>query len=49
LIGHGAWALHDNCTVHFIKHDEGVGFKSHHGARNGWLMFIGIPMDFRNT
>ncbi|KAM0861167.1 hypothetical protein ACQ4PT_046089 [Festuca glaucescens] len=48
LVDHGAWPLGD-ATLRFIKHNEGQGFRTQHGARTGWLMFIGTPMDFRNT
>jgi hypothetical protein len=43
------WDFGNGRSLHFIKHDQGINFKAHHGAHNGWLMFIGIPMDFRNT
>jgi hypothetical protein len=49
LVAHMPWQIGGGATLHFVKHDEGVGFKSHHGARTGWLMFIGIPLDFHNT
>ncbi|KAM0831402.1 hypothetical protein ACQ4PT_065568 [Festuca glaucescens] len=48
LVDHGEWPLGD-ASLRFIKHNEGVGFRTQHGARTGWLMFIGTPMDFRNT
>ncbi|KAM0845638.1 hypothetical protein ACQ4PT_056230 [Festuca glaucescens] len=48
LVDHGAWPL-GNASLRFIKHNEGQGFRTQHGARTGWLMFIGTPMDFRNT
>ncbi|KAM0902612.1 hypothetical protein ACQ4PT_019202 [Festuca glaucescens] len=48
LVDHGVWPLGD-ATLRFIKHNEGQGFRTQHGARTGWLMFIGTPMDFRNT
>ncbi|KAM0863278.1 hypothetical protein ACQ4PT_044697 [Festuca glaucescens] len=48
LVDHGAWQF-ANGQLRFIKHNEGVGFRTQHGARTGWLMFIGTPMDFRNT
>ena len=35
--------------VRFILHDHGEGFRALHGYRTGWLMFIGIPLDYRNT
>ena len=30
-----------------MKHGEGENFKGTHGFRKGWLMFIGIPLDYR--
>ncbi|KAM0852655.1 hypothetical protein ACQ4PT_051620 [Festuca glaucescens] len=48
LVDHGVWQL-GGAVLRFIKHNEGVGFRTQHGARTGWLMFIGTPMDFRNT
>ncbi|KAM0919316.1 hypothetical protein ACQ4PT_008244 [Festuca glaucescens] len=48
LVDHGAWQF-GNGQLRFIKHNEGVGFRTQHGAHTGWLMFIGTPMDFRNT
>ena len=35
--------------VRFIPHNQGEGFRAIHGQRTGWLMFIGIPLDYRNT
>ena len=35
--------------VRFISHNQGEGFRALHGHRQGWLMFIGIPLDYRNT
>ena len=35
--------------VRFILHNQGEGFRALHGHRQGWLMFIGIPLDYRNT
>ncbi|KAM0908557.1 hypothetical protein ACQ4PT_015378 [Festuca glaucescens] len=48
LVDHGEWPL-GAASLRFIKHNEGIGFRTQHGARTGWLMFIGTPMDFRNT
>lgn len=35
--------------VRFIPHHQGEGFRSIHGHQTGWLMFIGVPLDYRNT
>lgn len=32
-----------------MKHDEGEGSWGAQGFRDGWLMFIGIPLDYRKT
>jgi hypothetical protein len=34
--------------IRFENHNEGQGYRVHQGARNGWTMFIGVPMNFRN-
>jgi hypothetical protein len=49
LIQHMPWNSGEGRSLRFIKHDEGIGFRSHHGSRKGWLMFIGIPLNFHNT
>jgi hypothetical protein len=49
LITHEPWSFGNGSTLKFIRHNEGVGFRTHQGARSGWLMFIGVPMEFRNT
>ena len=35
--------------VRFMKHDEGENFRGVQGFRQGLLMFLGIPLDLRNT
>ena len=35
--------------VRFIPHNQGEGFRAIHGHRTGWLMFIGVLLDYRNT
>jgi hypothetical protein len=34
--------------IRFENHNGGQGYRVHQGARNGWTMFIGVPMNFRN-
>jgi hypothetical protein len=43
--------LRDFGPIHFIRfenHNEGPRYRVHQRSRNGWLMFVGVPMDFRN-
>ena len=48
LIQHPPFPLGNDRFVRFMKHDEGENFKGSHGFCNGWIMFIGIPLDYRN-
>jgi hypothetical protein len=34
--------------IRFENHNECPGYRVHQWARNGWFMFVGMPMDFRN-
>uniref|UniRef100_A0A8I7BD48 Uncharacterized protein n=1 Tax=Hordeum vulgare subsp. vulgare TaxID=112509 RepID=A0A8I7BD48_HORVV len=38
-----------NSVVCFLRHDQGVGFRGQEGFRQGCLMILGVPLDFRNT
>ncbi|KAE8769528.1 hypothetical protein D1007_58877 [Hordeum vulgare] len=38
-----------NSVVHFLRHDQGLGFRDQEGFREGCLMILGVPLDFRNT
>ncbi|KAI5022301.1 hypothetical protein ZWY2020_059031 [Hordeum vulgare] len=38
-----------NSVVRFLRHDQGVGFRGQEGFREGCLMILGVPLDFRNT
>ena len=49
LVGQGPVNFVGQSILRFIRHDHGINFRAHQGARNGWIMFIGIPMDYRNT
>jgi hypothetical protein len=35
--------------VRFVRHNDRLNHRSAHGFRSGWLMFLGIPFDYRNT
>ncbi|KAE8766765.1 hypothetical protein D1007_61971 [Hordeum vulgare] len=38
-----------NSVVRFLRHDQGLGFHGQEGFRQGCLMILGVPLDFRNT
>uniref|UniRef100_A0A8I6YQE8 DUF7597 domain-containing protein n=1 Tax=Hordeum vulgare subsp. vulgare TaxID=112509 RepID=A0A8I6YQE8_HORVV len=38
-----------NFVVRFLRHDQGLGFRDQEGFRQGCLMILGVPLDFRNT
>uniref|UniRef100_A0A8I6WVX7 DUF7597 domain-containing protein n=1 Tax=Hordeum vulgare subsp. vulgare TaxID=112509 RepID=A0A8I6WVX7_HORVV len=38
-----------NSVVRFLRHDQGLGFCGQEGFRQGCLMILGVPLDFRNT
>uniref|UniRef100_A0A8I6Y7E8 DUF7597 domain-containing protein n=1 Tax=Hordeum vulgare subsp. vulgare TaxID=112509 RepID=A0A8I6Y7E8_HORVV len=38
-----------NSVVRFIRHDHGLGFRGQEGFRQGCLMLLGVPLDYRNT
>jgi hypothetical protein len=49
LVQHGPFHLENNRFVRFINHDEAPeNVRSVQGFRRGWLMFLGIPPDYRN-
>src|SRR3954470_5923552 len=39
----------DELFVRFIPQNQGEGFRAIHGHHIGWLMIIGVPLDYRNT
>jgi hypothetical protein len=49
LVQHGPFHLEHNFTVRFIRPDEAQeNHRAVQGFRKGWLMFLGIPPDYRN-
>jgi hypothetical protein len=53
LVQHGRYGinheLHPDVFVRFVNHDDRVQIhRSDQGFRNGWLMFLGVPLDYRN-
>ena len=49
LIHHAPFPLGNDRFFRFMKHDEGGNFEGTNGFRKGWLMFIGIPLDYRTA
>ncbi|KAE8806105.1 hypothetical protein D1007_17707 [Hordeum vulgare] len=41
--------LGNDSFVRCMRHNEGVGFRGAAGFREGCLLFLGVPLDFRNT
>jgi hypothetical protein len=49
LVQHGQFQLEHNRFVRFINPDNALEYvRSVQGFRKGWLMFLGIPLDYRN-
>jgi hypothetical protein len=45
LIDHPPRDFGPHQFIRFENHNEGPGYRVHQGMRNGWLMFIGVPMN----
>jgi hypothetical protein len=48
LLDHGPYQLQHGVHVRFVAHDDRDNHRSVQGFRRGWLMFLGIPLDYRN-
>jgi hypothetical protein len=48
LLDHGPFQLQDGVFVYFIPHDDRDNHRAMQGFCNGWLMFLGLPLDYRN-
>jgi hypothetical protein len=48
LIAQPVHNLGNGFVVNFVRHDEGENFRSTVYTRLSWLMFLNIPMDYRN-
>ena len=49
LTQHPPFDLGGDRFVRFYNHDQGEGFRGADDFRTGWLMLIGVPLDYRNT
>ena len=48
LVQHPPFQLQDNVFVRFMDLNDGPNHRAALGFRRGWLMFLGIPPDYRN-
>jgi hypothetical protein len=48
LVEHGHFQLQPNVLVRFIDPADAENHRAVQGYRRGWLMFLGVPPDFRN-
>ena len=47
LVDHPPFNLGNDRFVRFIPHDEGVNYRATQGFRRGWIMLLGVPLDYR--
>lgn len=48
LVQHPPFPLGDDYFLCFYNHDEGESFRGTQGFSKGWLMFLGVPLDYCN-
>ncbi|KAM0854125.1 hypothetical protein ACQ4PT_050627 [Festuca glaucescens] len=48
LVNHIPYPIQNGIFVHFVNHDDRENHRAVQGFRNGWLMFLSIPLDYRN-
>ena len=49
LVDHRPYDLGNDRFVRFVLHDEGVNYRATQGFRRGWIMMLGVPLDYRCT
>ena len=49
LVDHPPFQLDNDRFVRFVPHDEGINFRAIQGFHRGWVMIVGIPLDYRRT
>ncbi|KAK1669893.1 hypothetical protein QYE76_058052 [Lolium multiflorum] len=47
LVNHVPYQIQQGFFVRFLNHDDRDNHRAVQGFRNGWLMFLSIPLDFR--
>jgi hypothetical protein len=48
LVDHIPYQMQQGVFVRFVNHDDRENHRAVQGFRRGWLMFLSIPLDFRN-
>jgi hypothetical protein len=48
LIDHGPYEIAPDVFVSFVPHDDRDNHRDVQGYRRGWLMFLGVHLDYRN-
>jgi hypothetical protein len=48
LVAHVPYQVQNGVFVRFVNHDDRDNHRAVQGFRSGWLMFLAIPLDFRN-
>ncbi|KAM0847559.1 hypothetical protein ACQ4PT_054943 [Festuca glaucescens] len=48
LVDHGPYEVALDVFVRFVNHDDRDNHRAVQGYRKGWLMFLGIHLDYRN-
>ena len=49
LVDHPPFNLGNDRFVRFIPHDEGINYRATQGFRRGWVMLLGVPLDYRRS
>ena len=47
MVDHPPFDFGNDRFVRFIPHDEGINYRAAQGFRRGWVMLLGIPLDYR--
>jgi hypothetical protein len=48
LVDHGPFEIEPGVFVHFVNHDDRDNHRAVQGFRQGWLMLLGVPLDYHN-
>ena len=46
MVDHPPFDLGNDRFVRFIPHDEGINYRAAQGFRRGWIMLLGVPLDY---
>ena len=49
LVDHPPYDLGNDRVIRFVPHDEGVNYRATQGFHHGWIMMLGVPLDYRRT